>query len=196
MAPGGNPPKLTGFVESDETWVGGKVRPRSGREWSKLKKQGGDMRRRGYQNKVPVMAMIERGGDVRAMVVPDVTAATVRRALLENVSPDAHLRTDEGQHYLGVGREFASHATVKHSLYEWIRGDAGVNHAEGFFSRLKRQLYGTHHAVSQRHLHRYVSEVVFKHNTRRLDDGQRVLAALKRAEGKRLRYDEPMWKRA
>lgn len=62
---------------------------------------------------------------------------------------------------------------------------------ESFFSRLKRQLYGTHHAVSKRHLHRYVAEVAFKHNTRKLDDGQRVLAALRMAEGKRLMYEQP-----
>lgn len=81
---------------------------------------------------------------------------------------------------------------MKHSLYEYVRGDVSVNAAESFFSRLKRQLYGTHHAVSKKHLHRYVAEVVFKHNTRKLDDGERVQEAIRGAESKRLMYARPV----
>ena len=152
--------------------------------------------RRAKHNKTPVLAMLERGGDVRALVLPDVTARNIGAALLKHVSPDAHLRTDEGGQYVGIGRRFASHEAVKHSLYEYVKGDASTNAVESFFSRLKRQLYGTHHAVSKKHLHRYVAEVAFKHNTRKLDDGQRVLAALRMAEGKRLMYQEPIKRQA
>ena len=141
-----------------------------------------------------MMAMIERGGNVRALVLPNVTAKNVSKALLEHVSPDAHLRTDEGIHYKPIGRRFASHKAVKHALRQYVKGDASTNAAESFFSRLKRQLYGTHHAVSKQHLHRYVSEVAFKHNTRKLDDGERVAAAIRGADGKRLRYHEPLAK--
>jgi ISXO2-like transposase domain len=81
---------------------------------------------------------------------------------------------------------------VKHSLYEYVRGEAHINSAESFFSRLKRQLYGTHHAVSRKHLHRYIDEVAFKHNTRWLEDGARTVAAIQGADGKRLRYREPV----
>ncbi len=190
MAPDAPAPKLTGTVEADETYVGGKLRPRERQEWGRLKRQGIDMKR--PHNKTPVMAMIERDGNVRAVVLANVTARNVRKVLLANVSPDAHLRTDEGGHYIGIGRRFASHEAVKHSLFEFVRGDASTNVVESFFSRLKRQLYGTHHAVSKRHLHRYVAEVVFKHNTRKLDDGQRVLEALRMAEGKRLLYEQPI----
>jgi transposase-like protein len=191
MTDGLLPPKLTGTVEADETWVGGKLRPRERREWGRLKGLGVDMRRvPRYQNKTPVMAMVERGGDVRAVVLPNVNADNVRSVLQTYVSPEAHLRTDEAAHYLSVGQGFASHEAVKHSLYEYVRGDASTNMVESFFSRLKRQLYGTHHAVSKRHLHRYVAEVVFKHNTRKLDDGQRVIEAIQRAEGKRLVYQD------
>ena len=194
MAPDAPAPKLTGTVEADETYVGGKMRPRERKEWSRLKRQGVRMKR--GHNKTPVMAMIERGGDVRAVVLPDVTAKNVRQVLLAHVSPDADLRTDEAPLYVGIGRRFASHEAVKHSLFEYVRGDVSTNTVESFFSRLKRQLYGTHHAVSKRHLHRYVAEVAFKHNTRKLDDGQRVLAALRRTEGKRLLYQEPIRKQA
>jgi transposase-like protein len=189
-------PKLTGTVEVDETWVGGKPRPRTRREWARLRKEvlsrGGRRVPNARSNKTPVMAMVERGGEVRAQVIADVTARNVGEVLLANVSADAHLRTDEGGHYRRIGRRFASHEEVKHGLHQYVKGDASVNAAESFFARLKRTLYGTHHAVSRRHLHRYVAEVAFKHNTRKLDDGQRIIAAIRAADGKRLTYRAPV----
>ena len=62
---------------------------------------------------------------------------------------------------------------------------------EGFFSLLKRKIYGTHHAVSRRHLGRYVDEAAFLYNTRDMDDGDRTVFAIRSAKGKRLRYREP-----
>lgn len=187
-----NPPKLTGIVEADETYVGGKPRPKSPAVRKRLQAQGHYRMPMAPSQKVPVVALIQRGGQVRAMVVPVVTSRSIREALRENVDSSARLMTDEGRYYTNVGREFAYHGTVKHSAYEYVRGDVHVNSAENFFSRLKRQLYGTHHAVSKQHLHRYVAEVVFKHNTRHMDDGPRVIAAIHAAEGKRLRYKEPI----
>lgn len=189
-------PKLTGTVEADETYIGGKVRPLSREAWKAARERARAEGRRfipspKMANKTPVMAMIERGGSVRAMVLPNVTARNVSAALLANVSPDAHLRTDEGSHYTPIGRRFASHKAVKHALHQYVKGDASTNAVESFFSRLKRTLYGTHHAVSRQHLHRYVSEVAFKHNTRKLDDGERVRAAIRGADGKRLMYKAP-----
>ena len=66
-----------------------------------------------------------------------------------------------------------------------------TNTVEGFFSILKRGVYGTFHSVSKHHLHRYLSEFEFRYNTRKLDDGERTLAAIRRAEGKRLLYAAP-----
>ena len=196
MTPNTPQPPLKGTVEVDETYVGGKTRLRGQKEWKEMRQEmrhsGARPRNRARDNKTPVVAMIERGGSVRAQVMPVVTAHNVRQAILENVSRDAHLRTDESTLYTKVGRPFASHEAVKHSLYEWVKGDASINTAESFFSRLKRQLYGTHHAVSKKHLHRYVAEVAFKHNTRKLDDGERVQEALRMVEGKRMRYQQPV----
>jgi transposase-like protein len=189
-----NPPKLTGIVETDETYVGGKVRNRSRPERMVLYRQSGNLRAlpKRSNDKVPVMALIQRGGDVRAMVVPTVTANNVRALLEANVETSARLMTDEARIYRKVGRPFASHETVKHGLFEYVRGEAHINTAESFFSRLKRQLYGTHHSVSRKHLHRYVSEVAFKHNTRNMEDGERVVQAIQGGERKRLRYKEPV----
>jgi transposase-like protein len=191
MTPLDEPPKLTGIVEADETYVGGKVRPRSLAERNAERTDLGRLPKRD-NDKVPVMALVQRGGDVRATVVPTVTAVNVREVLLSHVDPSARLMTDEAGVYKRIGRPFASHDTVEHGKREYVRGEAHINSAESFFSRLKRQLYGTHHAVSPKHLHRYVAEVAFKHNTRWYEDGERVVRAIHGADGKRLRYKEPV----
>lgn len=185
------PERFTGVVESDETFVGGRPKAKSKTERAALKAAGHTRMPMPPDNKTPVMAILQRGGDVRAMVIPAVNSKNVREMLHANVEPTATLMTDEGRCYIGVGREFADHQAVNHSEYEYVRGEAHVNSAESFFSRLKRQLYGTHHAVSKRHLHRYVSEVAFKHNTRKMEDGERTVAAIQGGEGKRLRYKTP-----
>jgi transposase-like protein len=192
MTPTSQGPKLTGIVEADETYVGGKTVKRSRTERLAMYAAGHKRMPKQDNNKVPVLALVERGGDVRASVVPIVTAGNLREMLLTNVDPSARLMTDESNLYTKVGGPFASHEVVKHSLYEYVRGDAHINGAESFFSRLKRQLYGTHHAVSPKHLHRYVAEVAFKHNTRWVVDGERVVRAIHGADGKRLRYKEPV----
>ena len=98
--------------------------------------------------------------------------------------------TDELSTYEPIGREFAGHSTVIHSADEYVRlgGFAHVNTAECRFSLMKRAVYGTHHAISEAHLFRYLTEWDFKYNTRKLNDGERAALALKGAEGKRLTY--------
>lgn len=192
LTPDGPAPKLTGIVEADETYVGGKTRNRSRAERLALRAAGHKRMPKQDNDKMPVMALVQRGGDVRAMVVPVVTASNVQAVLRAHIDESARLMTDDNNVYDRVGKPFASHDAVKHSLYEYVRGDAHINSAESFFSRLKRQLYGTHHAVSRKHLHRYVAEVAFKHNTRWLEDGGRVIAAIHGADGKRFRYRQPV----
>lgn len=194
MTPTVTPPKLEGVVEAEETYVGGKLRNRSRGQRLTARLEAGHLRRlpKRDNDKMLVMALVQRGGDVRAMVVPTVTSKNVRDILLSHVEPSAQLMTDDNNVYTRVGEPFASHDTVKHSLYEYARGEAHINSAESFFSRLKRQLYGTHHAVSRKHLHRYVAEVAFKHNTRWLEDGDRTVEAIRGADGKRLRYKQPV----
>lgn len=134
------------------------------------------------------MALVQRDGEVRATVMPTVTAANVREFLLAQVERSATLMTDESGLCTKVGKPYADHQTVRHGIYEYVRGQAHINGAESFFSRLKRRMYGPHHAVSPKHLHRYVAEVAFKHNTRTMQVGARTVAAIQGGEGKRLRY--------
>ena len=176
--------KLTGTVESDETWVGGKPRRKG-------------MSKRGWgTNKTPVLAMVQRPGKVRARVITDVTAKTLKREMFKAIDLSARLCTDELRSYRGIGKKFAGgHGTVCHSAEEYVNesGDS-VNTAECFFSLLKRKFYGTHHAVSKKHLHRYISEAEFHWNTRKCDDGERIWAAITGSEGKRLMYRQPVKK--
>jgi hypothetical protein len=89
-----------------------------------------------------------------------------------------------------VGREYASHQTVHHKVGEYVRGNVYTNTIEGFFAGLKRQIKGTHHSVSKKHLHRYISEIEYKYNTRGMNDGERTALAIKSADGRRLTYKD------
>lgn len=180
---------LDGIVEVDETYVGGKPRGKqirhAGEGW-KVYKRG---RARDFlKRKTPVVAMVERGGRVRALVPTHVTAASLGQIIRENVAPTAHLMTDELNPYKKIGQEYAAHDSVTHSRHEYARGNVTTNSVEGFFSLLKRGLIGTFHCVSRKHLHRYVGEFAFRYNQRKVDDGARTLAAIRGAEGKRLTY--------
>jgi len=172
---------LTGIVEADETYVGGKPRFHVTRE------HYGE----NFRPKTPVAAMVQRGGSVRAEVIARVTAATVGRVLRQHVDQSARLMTDEGTWYDKPGKAFASHETVCHKRYEYARGDVTTNTVEGFFSIVKRGLHGIYHSVSPKHLPLYMREFSFRYNTRKMNDGERVVAAIQAANGKRLMYREP-----
>lgn len=166
---------LEGTVEADETYVGGKAHGKRGR---------------GAANKTPVVSLVERGGNVRSRVVTNVTGKNLKEVLQVNVSPDATLMTDSYQVYTEPGKMFAAHEIVDHGKGEYVRGDAHTNTVEGFYSQLKRSLDGTHHHVSAKHLHRYVSEFDFRYNAREITDGERTVLAIQKTEGRRLVYKD------
>ncbi len=172
--------KLSGVVEVDETYVGG--RPRG---------QGRRGRPGPGHNKVPVVALVERGGRVRAFPMPRVTSENIGDALLTHVDRSATLMTDEGGHFVKIGRKFASHDTVKHGAKEYVRGTAYTNTVEGFFSLLKRGINGIYHHVGTGHLGRYVDEFTFRYENRKVSDASRSVMAVQGAEGKRLTYKQP-----
>ena len=168
--------KMGGIVEMDETYIGGhrKGTPRG--------RPGVD------SHKTPVITLVERDGEARSRAVERVTSKNIREMLTEHVAEEARLMTDEFQSYRTPGKRFASHETVDHSAGEYVRGDVHVNTAEAYFSQLKRSIDGTHHHVSRQHLHRYLSEFDYRFNTRKIEDGERTVRAIKQTEGKRLRY--------
>ena len=170
---------LTGTVEADETYVGGKEKGKRGRPGKDSKK-------------TPVVSLVERGGDVRSKAVTDVSGATLKEVLDTNIHPDARLMTDSFVAYREPGKAFASHETVDHGKDEYVRGDVYTNTVEGYFSQLKRSIDGTHHSVSERHLPRYLGEFDYRYNTRKMKDGERTEKAIQQTAGKRLRYKEPV----
>src|ERR1700741_205751 len=132
------------------------------------------------------MSLVERGGKVRSHHVPEVTAKTLRPILVDAIAKDTHFRTDESPVYYKIGEGFASHQTVNHSISEYVRGDAHTNTAEGYFSILKRGIYGVYHHVSAEHLKRYLGEFDFRYNERialGVNDTERTRLAIKGAEG-------------
>jgi transposase-like protein len=173
--------KLQGIVEADETYVGGKPRYK-----------GNNKRGRGTL-KTPVFALVERDGDVRARVITNISGKTLKTEIQKQVDNSARIITDEFSSYQGIGDQFTGgHNVICHNRREYVRGDVYTNTAESFFALLKRGVYGTFHAVSKKHLHRYVSEFAFRWDTRKINDGERITKVIKCSEGKRLMYREPI----
>lgn len=172
--------KLTGTVECDETYVGGKPRIR-----------GNATRGRGTK-KTPVFAAVERHGRIRRQVIADVSGRTLKGAIREMVDQQARIMTDDFVSYNGIGAEYAGgHHTVAHSTNEYVRGDIHTNTAESSFALLKRGITGIYHSVSKEYLHRYLWQFDFLWNLRKMNDGERTIMAIKLAEGKRLMYKSP-----
>ncbi len=181
---------LAGTIVADETYIGGKPRNRhqQGRQRPGTSK--------GYagtpKDETPVLSLIDKAtGEVRSRVVPNITGETLAPALREQIDvANSHLQTDGWHGYRKVGREFQSHEWVDHAapVYEFVRGDVHTNHAEGYFSQLKRSIDGTHHHVSAEHLTRYLAEFDFRYSTRKLDDTARMLRLVGQVGGKRLTY--------
>jgi hypothetical protein len=166
-------------LESDETFVGGKKKNvHKGKPEPK---------------KHAVHALVERGGKMRGKHVADVTAKTLRETLAKHADPKSALHTDDALANLSVGKDFAEHRTVAHTLGEYVSkdGKAHTQTAESFFAILKRGVFGTFHSVSEQHLQRYVDEFAFRWNNRSalgVEDFERAAELLKGIQGKRLTY--------
>jgi transposase-like protein len=181
--------ELAGTVEADETYVGGRPRPANGLPGTNKPKRG-----RGT-SKQAVMVLVERDGKAFAKTIVKVDGRTLKGTIRECVNPSATIMTDEFSSYRGVGKHFAGgHHTVNHSQKEYVRqtpcGDVFVttNTAESYFALLKRGHYGIFHQLSKQHLDRYCHEFTFRWDHRKVSDGQRMVEAIKGAEGKRLKY--------
>ena len=167
---------LSGDVEVDEVFIGG------------VPRRIQNSRKTFKKPKSIVVGLKQRGGKIRPVVVADVTGATLKQVIRENVHPSARVMTDDWSGYRGLTNAGWKHETVCHSRFEYVRGDVHTNSIEGFFGMLRRGLDGIFHSVSKKHLHRYMAEFEFRHNHGALEDGQRVVQAIKSANGKRLTY--------
>jgi transposase-like protein len=174
--------KLSGQIEADETFIGGKARNmHASKRAEKITGTGG-------KNKTAVMGILERGGKVDTKVVPNRKKKALQAEVREHVLAGSALFTDALKSYEGLD-EF-QHEVVDHAV-EYVRGEVHTNGLENFWSLLKRGLSGTYVSVEPFHLFRYLDEQAFRYSHRKgLNAGQRFDLAVRQIVGKRLTFDQ------
>jgi transposase-like protein len=179
---GKNGGKLSGEVEIDETFIGGKARNMHKSKRARV------ITGTGGKDKVVVMGMLERGGNVRAMVVDNRRKKELHKNIHEHVEAGAAIFTDELRSYDGLEDNF-KHQVINHAV-EYANGNVHTNGMENFWSLVKRQLHGTYISVEPFHLFRYIDEQAFRFNNRKMTDGDRFDIGVREIVGKRLTYAE------
>ncbi|MEM6457820.1 MAG: IS1595 family transposase [Planctomycetota bacterium] len=172
--------KIEGEVEGDETYIGGRYSNMHKAKKAKMPKG------RGTVGKTVVQGLIERGGEVRAKVVPDTKAKTLQAIVRENVQPGAEVFTDTAAGYHGLQADYI-HEMIDHAI-KYVDGKVHTNTMENFWALLKRSLGGTYVSVAPEHLDAYLDEQVERFNARKLDDGGRFVRVMGRVLGRRLTW--------
>ena len=150
-----NPGPLSGHIECDETYIGGRLRTFEGHG------KGSYLR-----NKTTVFGMVARGGIVRSKVVPNEQRATLLPIIRANIVLGSIISTDSAKSYETLSKHGYDHGAVNHMVNQWKSGIHHTNAIEGFWSHLKRGLVSTHVSVSRQHLPRYIGEFSFRYNNR------------------------------
>jgi transposase-like protein len=178
--------KLGGYVEADETFIGGKAHNK--KHYPAYSANRGKNRSKGpAHGKTIVMGMIERyGGRVRAMKINQRTAPYLQRRVRENVAEGSTVYTDALPSYRGLKSDYI-HYVIDHAV-KYVEGHVHTNTIENFWSCLKRTLAGTYIAARPEHLEAYLDEQVFRFNNRELPDAARFEEAFKGGDGKRVTY--------
>ena len=168
-------------LQVDETFIGGKE---ANKHADKRLHQG-----RGATGKTAVIGILETNGRVRAEPIGKLTKTHLQRFVRANARQGATVTTDSFRSYNGLDDAY-THKTVNHSVGEYVRDQAHTNGIESFWALLKRGHYGVYHMMSVKHLHRYVDEFSFRHNTKQSGTMGFIEATVSRMVGKRLTYKE------
>ena len=166
--------KLEGVIQADETFVGGKNKNRH------ADKKVTESQGRSVKDKTPVLGIIAAGGKLHTTVIPDTKAKTIKPIITELFREGSIVVTDEWLGYAGTAKRF-SYIVINHNQGEYVRGAFHTNTIEGFWSLLKRGIYGIYHQVSAKHLHRYCDEFSFRYNSWKIANNLRFDFSLKSA---------------
>jgi transposase-like protein len=158
--------KLTGPVEIDESFVGGRLENKHEKKRKELESSGRNIK---YH---PIVSIVQRGGEVRSFSVPDVTSNTIYGIITKNLERKETMITDGFTSYNWVGRQY-NHIAVKHNKNRVTYGWKHTNGVEGYFSHFKRMIIGTYHQVSSKHMQGYCNEMDFRFSNRNISDGDR-----------------------
>ena len=186
-------PKLTGIVEADETYIGGRTRRGHKVHHERIQDEiemgirPKPARKPPYQDKTPVFGMIERDGTVRTMVVDDTTGGTLRPIMTNMIDlNNARLITDGHPAYRRM-KDYLPHEVIDHGI-EYVRGDVHTQSIENYWSLLKRGVYGVFHHVGDGYLPMYLAEFEYRFNRRKMSDPERFAALMGQLQGRVLWY--------
>lgn len=187
--------KLSGIVEVDEVYLGGKTHSGKTRyEWSPSGRPRPRPRRNTWDNKAPVVAMLQRDGNVHSRHIERVTSENLKPMLEEIVEQNAIVMTDSATALKFPGKE-REHHTVNHSAKEYVRHEDGLtittNTVESYFAIIQRGIHGVYHHVGKSYLDQYLREFDYRYNVRKMNDQDRAALAIKKTHGKRLMLKAP-----
>jgi transposase-like protein len=174
--------KMSGHIEVDETFIGGKAR--NMHPHVRARRIHGT----GGSGKVAVMGLLERHGEVRTMVVPNVRRKSLHGAVSQHVEAGSTVYSDALRSYNELESEYV-HNVINHAE-KYVEGHVHTNGIENFWSLLKRTIGGTYVSVEPFHLFRYLDEQSYRFNNRKMNDGERFLKAMNQVTGKRLTMKE------
>lgn len=175
-----SPIMLSGIVEADETYVGGKMVNKHKSKKTKVSHGRSDL------DKTPVLGLLQRDGKVVSQVIDDARTHSIQPIILRSVEQGANLMTDDYVAYRGLTAIY-NHQVINHSTGSYVDGICHTNTIEGFWSLFKRGIIGIYHSVSRKHLDKYCNEFEYRYNTRDISQTDRFDASIKQCNG-RLKY--------